>query len=525
MMRWPWGDSEQRSARSPALVALLVLVALTLSWVPVRAAATALPRGVDSAPAPDSVVPFGDVSVGANALTNLNSPIVGMAATHDGGGYWLVASDGGIFSFGDAQFYGSTGNLVLNSPVVGMASTPGGGGYWLVASDGGVFSFGDAQFYGSTGNLVLNKPVVGMAATPDGGGYWLVASDGGVFSFGDAQFYGSTGNMVLNKPVVGMAASPSGGGYWLVASDGGIFSFGDAQFHGSTGNLVLNSPVVGMASRPDGNGYWLVASDGGIFSFGDAPFFGSEGGVQLTAPIVGMAAAPSGDGYWLVVGSPQPLTGKIVGIDPGHNGLNYTAPQIINQPVWNGQEDESCDTTGTETASGYTEAQYNFNVATYLQADLEAEGAQVVMTRSTNSGVGPCVTIRAAILNDAHADVAVDIHADGGPTGGRGFAVLEPVADGPNNGVIGSSASFATIMRDTFLANTGMPTSTYDGVNGLQPRNDLAGLNLTTVPKVLIECGNMQNAVDAGILVTQAFQQSAAAAMAQAITIYLTGQS
>jgi N-acetylmuramoyl-L-alanine amidase len=364
-----------------------------------------------------------------------------------------------------------------------------------------------------------------MAATPDGGGYWLVASDGGVFSFGDAQFYGSTGNMVLNKPVVGMAASPSGGGYWLVASDGGIFSFGDAQFHGSTGNLVLNSPVVGMASRPDGNGYWLVASDGGIFSFGDAPFFGSEGGVQLTAPIVGMAAAPSGDGYWLVVGSPQPLTGKIVGIDPGHNGLNYTAPQIINQPVWNGQEDESCDTTGTETASGYTEAQYNFNVATYLQADLEAEGAQVVMTRSTNSGVGPCVTTRAAILNDAHADVAVDIHADGGPTDGRGFAVLEPVADGPNNGVIGSSASFATIMRDTFLANTGMPTSTYDGVNGLQPRNDLAGLNLTTVPKVLIECGNMQNAVDAGILVTQAFQQSAAAAMAQAITIYLTGQS
>ena len=148
-------------------------------------------------------------------------------------------------------------------------------------------------------------------------------------------------------------------------------------------------------------------------------------------------------------GSQLPLAGKVVGIDPGHNGLNYTAPQIIDQPVWNGQEDEACDTTGTATDSGYTEAQYNFNVATYLQADLEAEGAQVVMTRPNNAGIGPCVTTRAAIINNAHADVAVDIHADGGPAGGRGFAVLEPVADGPNDGVIASSDAFAAIMRNT----------------------------------------------------------------------------
>jgi N-acetylmuramoyl-L-alanine amidase len=147
----------------------------------------------------------------------------------------------------------------------------------------------------------------------------------------------------------------------------------------------------------------------------------------------------------------------------------------------------------------------------------------VVMTRTNNSGVGPCVTTRAAILNNAHADVAVDIHADGGPPSGRGFAVLEPVADGPNNGVVASSADFASVLRDAFLSDTGMPLSTYDGVNGLQPRNDLAGLNLTTVPKVLIECGNMQNGTDAALLVSPAFQQSAAAAMAQAITTYLNG--
>jgi N-acetylmuramoyl-L-alanine amidase/ribosomal protein L24E len=429
-----------------------------------------------------------------------------------------------VVPFGGAAL-GSNSLTTPDTPVVGMASTPDGKGYWLVASDGGVFTFGDAGFHGSEGGAPLHEPVVGMAPTPDGRGYWLVASDGGIFTFGDAAFYGSTGAIRLNSPVVGMATTPDGKGYWLVASDGGIFTFGDAAFYGSTGAIRLNSPVVGMATTPDGKGYWLVASDGGIFTFGDAAFYGSEGGTQLATSIVGMASTPTGNGYWLVTGSQLPLAGKVVGIDPGHNGLNYTAPQVIDQPVWNGQEDESCDTTGTATNSGYTEAQYNFNVATYLQADLEAEGAQVVMTRPNNEGIGPCVTTRAAIINNAHADVAVDIHADGGPAGGRGFAVLEPVADGPNNGVIASSDAFAAILRNTFLADTGMPVSSYDGVDGLQPRDDLAGLNLTTVPKVLIETGNMGNATDAALLVTPAFQQSAAAAMAQAITLYLTGHA
>jgi hypothetical protein len=232
---------------------------------------------------------------------HLNRPIVGMAATGDGKGYWNVATDGGMFTFGDAAFHGSTGNLRLNKPIVGMAATPDGGGYWLVASDGGVFSFGDARFYGSTGNLRLNKPVVGMAATPDGKGYWMVASDGGVFSFGDARFHGSTGNLHLNKPVVGMAAAPDGGGYWMVASDGGIFAFGSAHFYGSTGSIRLNQPVVGMTPSPDGHGYWFVASDGGIFAFGSAHFFGSMGGKHLNLPIVAMAAN-HGNGYWLTAG-------------------------------------------------------------------------------------------------------------------------------------------------------------------------------------------------------------------------------
>ena len=226
---------------------------------------------------------------GSMGNKHLNRPIVGMAETNDDKGYWMVASDGGIFAFGNAQFSGSMGNKHLNAPIVGMAAAPGGG-YWMVASDGGIFSFGPgAHFYGSMGNRHLNKPIVGMTAAPDGQGYWLVASDGGIFSFGPGtHFDGSMGGRHLNNPIVGMAASP-GGGYWMVASDGGIFSFG-TKFYGSTGDIRLNKPVVGMAPTSSGHGYWMVAADGGIFSFGDAYFKGSTGNITLNAPIVGMAA-------------------------------------------------------------------------------------------------------------------------------------------------------------------------------------------------------------------------------------------
>ena len=220
--------------------------------------------------------------------------------TPTGDGYWMVASDGGIFAFGGARFFGSTGTLALNQPIVAMAPTPSGNGYWLVASDGGIFNFGDAAFFGSTGALRLNSPIVGMTPTPTGRGYWLVAADGGIFNFGDARFFGSTGAIRLNKPVVGMAATPSGAGYWLVATDGGIFNFGDAAFFGSTGAIRLNSPIVGMTPTATGRGYWLVAADGGIFNFGDARFFGSTGAIRLNQPVVGMSASPTGNGYWLV---------------------------------------------------------------------------------------------------------------------------------------------------------------------------------------------------------------------------------
>ncbi|HVC69682.1 MAG TPA: hypothetical protein VNC61_05390 [Acidimicrobiales bacterium] len=245
------------------------------------------PTGYDMVASDGGVFNYGNLPFcGSTGNLALSQPVVGMALTHDAGGYWLVASDGGIFAFDDAGYYGSMGGKPLDKPVVGMAATPDGKGYWLVASDGGIFAFGDAGYYGSTGGYPLNKPVVGMASTPDGKGYWLVASDGGIFTFGDAVFHGSTGAVHLNKPVVGMTPDQATGGYWLVASDGGVFSF-DAPFFGSTGNIALARPVVGMQALANGRGYRFVASDGGIFDYG-APFYGSTGGIVLTKPVVGM---------------------------------------------------------------------------------------------------------------------------------------------------------------------------------------------------------------------------------------------
>jgi hypothetical protein len=258
-------------------------------------------------------------------------------------GYWEVASDGGVFTFGAATYFGSMGATHLNAPIVGMAPTAGGRGYWLVASDGGVFAFGDATFFGSAATLALNAPIVGITATPDDHGYWLVGADGGVFTYGDAGFYGSwpsqnpqSGRSLPPWPIIALVASPNGLGYtlansngmggytygdfgtcqvgiegplsaeytavaavagssgdscWVTSRDGGVFAGGSALFYGSMGGRHLNAPVVGMALPPDEAGYWLAAADGGVFAFGHAAFLGSMGGTALNMPIVGIAAS------------------------------------------------------------------------------------------------------------------------------------------------------------------------------------------------------------------------------------------
>jgi N-acetylmuramoyl-L-alanine amidase len=220
------------------------------------------------------------------------------------------------------------------------------------------------------------------------------------------------------------------------------------------------------------------------------------------------------------------VVGAVVAIDPGHNGANGAHAAAINRLVDAGGFRKACDTTGTATDAGYTESAYAFDVATRLAAAMRAMGATVVLTRDSDTGVGPCIDERAAIGNRAGADAAISIHADGGPASGRGFHVIEPaVVRGFTEPIVGPSARLGTAVRDAFAAGTPMPVSTYIGRNGIDVRGDLGGLNLSHVPKVLIETGNMRNATDAGLLVDPAFRQRAADALAAGLASFLAAGS
>ncbi len=219
-----------------------------------------------------------------------------------------------------------------------------------------------------------------------------------------------------------------------------------------------------------------------------------------------------------------PLRGKVVVIDPGHNGGNGAAPDAINRLVPAGGFMKACDTTGTSTDSGYSEAAFNFDVAMRLAALLRHEGAHVVLTRSSNDGVGPCVNERAAIGNRARADAAISIHADGYLPSGQGFHVIEPaLVAGYNDAIVAPSARLGGILRDEMATGSGLVPSTYLGHDGIDVRGDLGGLNLSTVPKVFLESGNMRNPHDAGLQTDPAWRERLARVIAAALTLYLTG--
>ena len=194
----------------------------------------------------------------------MGAPVAGVAAFQPApvaaAATAAASGPGAVGAFGDASPYGGPGAGTVK-PVVAMAATPDGRGYWLAGADGGVFSFGDASFHGSAADYRLARPVTAMAATPDGRGYWLAAADGGVFSFGDASFHGSAAGYRLARPVTAMTPTPDGAGYWLAAADGGVFSFGDASFYGSLSPEPSNVAAVAMASTPSGDGYWLATAD------------------------------------------------------------------------------------------------------------------------------------------------------------------------------------------------------------------------------------------------------------------------
>jgi plastocyanin len=215
-------------------------------------------------------------------------------------GYRVGSSNGGVYTFGAADFFGSKAGSALPSPVVATPATLDNQGYWLVTADGHTYNYGAAANLGNV-PIKLASPIVAATTTGDNGGLWLVAKDGGVFALGDAQFMGSMGGKHLNAPIVGIDSGEATNGYDLVASDGGVFSFGTdssgnggPRFFGSMGGKHLNAPIVSIADDLTSGGYWLVAADGGVFALGNAPFYGSLGATKLAAPITAFALTIGG---------------------------------------------------------------------------------------------------------------------------------------------------------------------------------------------------------------------------------------
>jgi N-acetylmuramoyl-L-alanine amidase len=239
-----------------------------------------------------------------------------------------------------------------------------------------------------------------------------------------------------------------------------------------------------------------------------------------SAPSTVPAPTPSGTTPAASQGS---LAGKVIVVDPGHNGGNAEHPEIINKQVDIINGHKACNSTGTATNDNYSEHAFNWDVATRLVKILRAKGAKVILTRPNDTGVGPCVDERAKIANRAHADASLAIHADGAPASGHGFHIIEPaVIKGHNEKVVPESRKLGLDMRDAFHQGTGIPYSTYLGKQGLDVRSDLGGLNWATVPAVFIETGNMRNAGDAATMKSPAGRQKMAEALAQGFQKFLS---
>jgi hypothetical protein len=246
-------------------------------------------------------------NVTSATLATKSSDYVGIAATVDGHGYWLVQADGAVSGYGDAHTYGSlTSSEASTSKVVGIARTYDGHGYWLLAADGHVFPIGDAHAYGSAPGEQASGAVTSMAVTPDGHGYWILAANGHVYSFGDAHSEGSPSP--ANAPYDAIAARPAGGYVVTAANDASAYLFpGNLPSLGGGPGTALAASLVGTAVTPSGNGTWQTGSDGGVVTTGQttstyAPFYGSVPGQneQLKAPVTSIAGSPTGHGYWLL---------------------------------------------------------------------------------------------------------------------------------------------------------------------------------------------------------------------------------
>ena len=359
-------------AISTAVLGATSVLALTYVPAPANTSAKLVASSTSSSSTGYYVVGSDGGATGFGATPNgtsvngSQSNVVAAAANPTGNGYWTVTKSGQVVAHAGATFYGDTytygitglsGSHPLNAPIVGIAATSNGQGYWLVAADGGVFDFGNAQFHGSTytygitglsGSHPLNAPIVSIIGTPSGSGYWLVAADGGVFDFGNAQFFGSTytygitglsGKRPLNAPIVGAVAAPDGNGYYLVGADGGVFDFGSAKFSGSTydlgytglgGSHPLPAPITDIMPNPTGEGYYVVCKTGNVLAIGGAPSLGNAKVGKAVAIIPSVPVQPSTPKYYKPPQQYTPPTPKYT--PPSPQQYTPPAPQQYTPP-------------------------------------------------------------------------------------------------------------------------------------------------------------------------------------------------
>jgi hypothetical protein len=249
------------------------------------------------------------VSGGARAFPTgtAAATAVSIVRTPDGAGYWLLTSQGAVFSYGDAQYYGgaNVGGLSGSETAVGMATTSDGKGYWILANDGAVFSYGDAAYDGgaNTGDLTNGQTAVSITTDSSGGGYWILSNQGGVFSFGNAGFYGSAygQSYFANQTAVQLVKAGSSG-YWILSKGGSIYSYGSAPYDGNPTGFSGQTAVAMAPANSSDTGYWVLSAAGGIYAEGTAAYDGGANGQTYFAGQSATSLAQSSDfgGYWIL---------------------------------------------------------------------------------------------------------------------------------------------------------------------------------------------------------------------------------
>jgi N-acetylmuramoyl-L-alanine amidase len=299
-------------------------------------------------------------------------------------------------------------------------------------------------------------------------------------------------------------------------SNGGWFVRSQLRRRRVIGGIVLAATATALAGC-GGSASNDSGRPGGVAAPPTASS-GATSGATTGSPATGRAPAPAA-----AKPGKNPLDGKVIVVDPGHNGGDAAHPEIANKLVDVITERKPCDSTGTEAPSGYAEHAFNWDVANRLAKLLRAKGAKVFLTRSNDTGVGPCITERAAIGNRHKADAALSIHADGAGKSDHGFHIIEPAPiKGHNEHIVPASKKLGLDLRDAYRQGTGIPYSNYRGTNAIDVRDDLGGLNLSKRTKVFIECGNMQNKGDEAKLASASFRERIAHALANGFTNYFS---